>query len=230
MRPAGRRSAPGSPTSSNSPDGGASTTIAGGPAPSPGPALSAFPLALLTFVVTVTGLALGVGLLVLVPGIFVLAATALVARGLGHAQRIRMRTLLGWQAPTPPYVAPSGTKVRRFLTPLRDPQSWLDLAWGVVGLVTGTFAFVLAVTWWATALGGLSYWIWERFVPQGDDVTLASLAGLGDGRGADIALTSVIGAVAALTLPLVVRFAASLDGSVSHLLLCSRADLQHGRG
>lgn len=195
-----------------------------------GYALSAFPIALLAFVVCVTGLSLGVGLLVLVPGIFVLAATALVARGVGHAQRIRLRALLGWQAPTPSYVAGTGTKVRRFLTPLRDPQSWLDLAWALLGLVTGTFAFVLAVTWWATALGGLSYWFWERFVPQGDDVTLASLVGLGDGRGADIAVTTVIGAVAALTLPLAIRFASALDGAVSHLLLCSRAGLQEQRG
>jgi Putative sensor len=141
-----------------------------------------------------------------------------------------MRSLLGWDAPAPSYVAPSGSRVRRILTPLRDPQCWLDVVWGVVGLVTGTIAFVLALTWWAGALGGLSYWFWERFVPQGDDVTLASLVGLGDGRGADIALTSVIGAVAALTLPLVVRFASVLDGSVARVLLCSRASLQDPRG
>jgi len=37
----------------------------------------------------------------------------------------------------------------------------------------------------------------------------------------------VLGAVALLTLPLVVRFAAALHGSLAHVLLSSRAELQH---
>jgi hypothetical protein len=38
---------------------------------------------------------------------------------------------------------PDAGPVRRLLTPLRDPQSWLDALWGVAGFVTGIVAFAV---------------------------------------------------------------------------------------
>jgi signal transduction histidine kinase len=112
--------------------------------------------------------------------------------------------------------------------PLRDAQSWLDVLWCVVGLITGTIAFSLAVVWWAAAAGGLSYWFWQRWIPDGSDGTtgLADLLGFDGGRHDEIVLNLVIGAFALLTLPLVMRFAAALHGSLAHVLLSSRAELQ----
>ena len=40
--------------------------------------------------------------------------------------------MLGREAPTPEYVVArdEAGPVRRLLTPLRDPQAWIDAAWG----------------------------------------------------------------------------------------------------
>jgi signal transduction histidine kinase len=138
--------------------------------------------------------------------------------------------MLGRPAATPTYVcAREGAGFwRRSLTPLRDPQSWLDVLWCLLGLVTGTIAFVLTLVWWAVAAGGLTYWFWQMFIPYNpaDNTTLAELIGFGEGRGPEIVLNLVLGVVALLTLPLVVRFAAACHGSLASVLLSSRAELQ----
>ena len=113
------------------------------------------------------------------------------------------------------------------LTPLRDPQSWLDVVWSIAGFVTGLVAFVLTLVWWSGALGGLTYWFWQRFIPfSEDDTSLAELLGLGDGRVAESLLNLVIGAALLMTLRWVVRFAAVLHSSLAIALLSSRAELQ----
>ncbi len=195
-----------------------------------GYALSAFFLALPAFVLVVVNLALGIGLIVLVGGVLVLWVAVMVARGFARVERIRLRGMLGKQAATPAYLCPrpEDSFWRKALLPLRDAQSWLDVVWCVVGLITGTAAFTLAVTWWAAAAGGLTYWFWERWIPYDPDenTTLAELLGFGEGRHPEIVLNLAIGAFALLTLPLVMRFAAALHGSLAHVMLSSRAELQ----
>ena len=84
------------------------------------------------------------------------------------------------------------------------------------------------MAWWAAAAGGLTYWFWQRWIPEDSDGTtgLADLLGFGGGRHDEIVVNLVIGAFALLTLPLVMRFAAALHGGLAHLLLSSRAELQ----
>jgi hypothetical protein len=184
--------------------------------------LTALPIGVLTFTVVVTGLSVGVSLLVVWVGVPILVGTLFASRAFAHLERIRLRTLQDRAAPTPEYaVAPDGAgSVRRLLTPLRDPQSWIDAVWGVVGFVTGIIAFVFTVTWWAMALGGLSYWFWERWLPEdGDnDDTLAELIGL-DGANADIWLNLGIGVAALLLLPLVVRVVSQLHAGLAEAML-----------
>jgi signal transduction histidine kinase len=138
--------------------------------------------------------------------------------------------MLGKPAPTPAYTcAPDGASFwRRALTPLRDAQSWLDVLWCLVGLVTAAVAFSLALAWTAAAASGLTYWFWQRWLPapRSQDFVLAEELGLGDTRTAESLLYLGFGVVALLTLPLVVRFAAALHGSLAHALLSSRAELQ----
>ena len=95
----------------------------------------------------------------------------LVARGFARLERFRLRTWLERDVATPAYVCarPDAGFLRRTLTPLRDPQSWLDVVWCLVSFVTGTFVFVVTLAWWAAAANGLTYWFWERFLPRGDD-------------------------------------------------------------
>ncbi|MEZ0578237.1 sensor histidine kinase [Nocardioides sp. MH1] len=191
--------------------------------------VSAFLLGLLSMVVVVTGLSAGLGTVVVAGvGLVVLVATAYAARGFAHVERLRLRSMAGVEAPFPAYLraAPGAGRVRTLLTPLRDVQTWLDVLWCVVTLVTGAFAFAVAVTWWASTLGGLTYWFWERFIPRGpDNTSLAQLIGLGDSRSADVALQTSIGLFALVTLPFVVRGAAAAHAAVSRVLLCSRAEL-----
>ena len=191
--------------------------------------ISALPIAVTFFVLVVVGLALTVGLAVLVVGILVLPATVYVARTNAFFERLRLQGMLRWPAPTPTYLrAPAGAGFwRRALTPVRDPQSWLDIAWSLVALLTGTVAFAVVVAWWAGALGGLSYWFWQRFIPDSsDDHGLAYLLDLGDSRTAESWVNLVVGALFALTLPLVLRGVALLHGGLANALLCSRAALQ----
>jgi len=190
-------------------------------------ALTAFVLAIPSFGLVVAGVAAGLGTMVVAGvGLMVLVVTAYVARGFAHVERLRLRSMQRVEAPFPTYLRPGrdDSKVRALLTPLRDPQSWLDVLWCLVGWVTATFAFAVAVTWWAATLGGLSYWFWERFVPRGtDDTSLADLIGIGSTRTADVTLQTGIGLFALVTLPLAVRLAAATQAAVSHTLLCSRA-------
>ena len=193
-------------------------------------ALSSLFLAIPALVVVAVDLSLGLGLLVLIGGLLLLWVGVMVARGFARFERIRLRGMLGKTAETPAYLCPQpgDSFWRKALLPLRDPQSWLDVLWCFVGLVTATIAFSVALVWWAAAAGGLTYWFWQRWIPEDSDGTtgLADLLGFGTGRHAESMVNLVIGAVALLTLPLAVRFAAALHGSVAHVLLSSRAELQ----
>ncbi len=188
---------------------------------------SAFPLALVAFVLAVSGFALGVSTLVIWVGFPILVGTVLATRAVAAWERTRLRSWQGREVSTPEYLhaGPGASRVRRALTPLRDVQSWLDLLWSGTGLVTATFAFSVVLVWWAAAAGGLTYWFWQRWLPQPDG-TLASLLGLGEGRGPEIVLNTVFGVVAVLTLPAVVRFAAWAHAALAMTLLDSRAELQ----
>jgi hypothetical protein len=191
-------------------------------------ALTALPIGILTFTIVVTGLSAGMGLFVVWVGLPVLVGTVLLAQGFAHLERLRLRSLQDRESPDPAYLvaAPGSSALRRLLTPLRDPQSWLDAVWGVVGFVTGVFASVVTIAWWSAALGGLTYWFWERWIPEGDGTTLAELIGLGDGRDPEIWLNLGIGVGMLLTLPLVVRAVAVLHAGTADALLNGRARLR----
>lgn len=189
--------------------------------------LSAFVLGVVGFVLAVVGTAVGLGLLFTVVGIFVLAATVYAARGLAQLERVRMAHLLDADVPPASYLRSRDGDgwLRRTATPLRDPQSWLDLLWAVLSMVTGTLVFALTVTWWAVAAGGVTYWFWQLWLPEGDDQGLAELIGLGDSRTTESLLMLTIGLAAAVTLPFVVRGCAAAHAGLGQALLSTRARL-----
>lgn len=191
--------------------------------------LSAFVVAVPAFVIAVTGVALGLGLAILFVGLPILVLTVYAARGFADLERLRLRSMLGRTAPRPAYVTaePGRGAFRRNITPLLDPQSWLDVAWSLFGFATGTVAFAVTVGWVAGALGGLSYWFWQQFITFGpDSTTLAELIGFGRGRTPESWLNFGLGVFALVTLPLVVRLMAVMHSSLASALLCSRAELQ----
>ena len=186
-------------------------------------------LAVPAFSLIITGLALGIGTMVLSGvGLAVLVGTGYVARGFATVERLRLRSMLELPAAQPSYLRAqeSDGRIRAALTPLRDVQTWLDVLWCVIGLVTGIAAFVIAVVWWALTLGGLSYWFWQRYINfDADSQGLAEILGLGDTRTAESLLNLALGLVALLTLPWAVRVAALVHAAPARVLLSSRVEL-----
>ncbi len=193
-----------------------------------GYSLLAFVVSLVFFVIVVTGLSLSVGLAIILGGILLLPLTLLVARAQAALERRTMRAMLGLEAPTPTYLPaqPGAGFWARTLAPVRDPQSWLDVLWSLIGLVTGTFAFGVVVAWWATVGAGLTYWFWSAYLPA-DNEGLATVLGLGESRTAESLVNLGLGVVALVTLPVGCRIAALAHGKLAELVLCSRAELQH---
>ncbi|MBZ5738615.1 sensor histidine kinase [Nocardioides mangrovi] len=193
--------------------------------------ISAFPIALVAFVVVIVDLTLGLALSIFIGGVLLISVGIMVARGFARFERIRMRGMLGRSAPTPHYLwAERGAGFwKRQLYPLRDPQSWLEVVWAIVGLVTGTLAFAVTLAWWAATGAGLTYWFWQQWLPdrQPGDHELAYYLGLGDGRTAASLVQLALGVVALVTLPWAVRLVATIHASLASVLLCSRAELQH---
>lgn len=128
------------------------------------------------FVLAIAGLGLmtslfaaGVGLLVLVIGLPLVALSLLVARGFGVADRLLLRLTGLPEVAEPEWTrdAPGETGFWRGLTrPLRNGHYWTSLLHGViVHPVLSIISFALTVTWIAVGLGGLTYWFWGGFLP-----------------------------------------------------------------
>ncbi|RCG23976.1 sensor histidine kinase [Sphaerisporangium album] len=191
--------------------------------------LLGLPLAILSFCLLVPGLAAGTGLVVVWIGLPVLALTLVAARGLANVERSRLPEILGRPVALPRRKsAPAGSRwPRRMIQPVLDMQSWLDLLHGIVVFPVAIVTFVVTVTWWALALTGLTYplygWITSS-IPG--NVQLPELLGLGRGYTVDSLFYVALGAIAGLTLPLVLRGAALLRAGLGRALLTSVAELR----
>jgi signal transduction histidine kinase len=192
--------------------------------------LVGFPVAIAAFVVVVTGLAVGVGLLVIWVGVAVLAATLLAARGFASVERAWLPSVLGRPVPRPAYRIPEGSAVRKLITPLRDPQTWLDALHGIVRFPVAILSFVVTVTFWSIALGGVTYGAWDWALPDAstdpDNKDLLELLGIESSAGGRIALYTALGVLFAVMLPFAVRAVALLQAQLSRVLLTSRAATQ----
>ncbi|SFT95891.1 Signal transduction histidine kinase [Geodermatophilus amargosae] len=191
-----------------------------------GYALLSLPVGVLFFVVVVTGLAAGIGTVVIWVGLAVLALTLLAARGSATLERAQLPTVLGRPVPRPAYLPGEGGPVRRLLTPLRDPQSWLDALHAVLRLPLAVLAFSVTVTFWAIALGGITYGLWDWALPQEGNEDLFELLGFDGGTSLRIVGYTLIGLLAAAVLPFAVRAVAVLQAQLGRVLLTSRAATQ----
>ena len=183
--------------------------------------LVGFPVALASFVVLVTGVALSAGLVAaFLIGVPVFVATLLVAGVFAAIERGRLR-LRGDVVPVAIYKPITGAGWRGLLNPFVDRQRWLDLAHGILVFPVAVVTWSLAVTWWAGALGGLTYPLWGWAIPRGDDeadTTLAELLGF-DGFAADAVLNVLIGLFFAATLYAVIRGSAAVQAALGRQLL-----------
>ena len=191
--------------------------------------LLGLPLALASFVVLLAGTALGIGLMVTVIGLPVLAGTLYAARGLADIERLRLPSVLHQPRVRPHYRAaePGASAWRRIFVPIADAQSWLDLAHGIFKLIVTVSTFVVTVVWWAGAVGGTLYWVYDWALPRSPDETdLAELLGLGSSTLSRVGLYTAVGVFFLITLPIVVRGCALLQASFSRAMLTGVAEMR----
>ncbi|EWS81059.1 histidine kinase [Brachybacterium phenoliresistens] len=191
-------------------------------------------LAIPAFALVISLLSLGVGTAILWIGLPILVLAVLVARGFAAAGRRLITSVLGRPLPVPaPKLPPEGAgRVRRMLTPLSDPQRWLDVLWVLVQFVLVLVTFPVMVAWTIGAIGTLggplATLVLRRVLPEDQVDGLGSLLGL-SGQGAlvaDLALQAGAGLVFLLTLYPVALLVRTLHAEVGRALLSSRFEEQ----
>jgi signal transduction histidine kinase len=167
------------------------------------------------FTFVVTGLSLGLGLLITLVGFPVLVLTLLGCRGGAWLEHRRAR-LIGLDLADPPPLDRSGSFLRRASRPLVDGVAWRAAAYFVVMLAVGIVTFTVTVTFWSVGLGLLTLPIYAWSLPHGG-------AQIGShyywNQPWQLALSSLAGALLTLIAPWVVRGLAAADGGLVRALL-----------
>lgn len=109
-------------------------------------ALLGLPLGIFYFVFLVTGLSVGLGLLVTVVGIPILVLTILACRGLAQLERTLTASLLGASMPRVEPERGGGVFWRRLARQLRSGATWRELAYLLIRFPVGIASFSIAVT------------------------------------------------------------------------------------
>ena len=190
--------------------------------------LATFPLALASFIVLITGLALGVGLAVIWIGLSIGIATLEAGRGFARIERLRLRatgTVIA-EAKVPP---PSGTLWTRTVAMLTNRDLWRETLHGILALPIACFTWSVTIAWWAMVVGGLTGPIWETIAhhygaTESGSSALMRLLGWPIPAGA---FDFIVGIVALLTLLAVIRGCAAIHIGLARTLLSQdRASLE----
>jgi hypothetical protein len=160
--------------------------------------VTGLPLAVAAFTSCVTGLFAGVG--------------PALAKRFATAERARIAVVLDEPVPAPVY------RTGGWLAALADRQTWRDLAHATLRWLPSTIAASFTLTWWAGAIGGLTWALWGWALPEGNN-EVPELLGFGDGYGTIVAWYFGIGLLFAATLPAVARTAARLEAGFARALL-----------
>jgi len=196
--------------------------------------LIALLLGTIGFSLVIALLSAGVSTVVVWVGLPILVIGVLVARGFAMAERAIQSSILDTELPTPaPRTAPEGAGwMRRLLTPLTDPQNWLDSLWVLVNFVLALVTFPLALAWTvgaiATVGGPVSTLILEQVLPDSNRSGLADLVGIADpfALPVDLLLQVLVGLLFLVTLGPVVHGLTALHRGVARGLLSSRYEEQ----
>ena len=190
----------------------------------------AFPVALTGFIITVTLFSGGLGTIVtFFLGVVLIIAALYVARGFGYVELALLR-FAGRPAIEQPEWQDARARTGFFgwlRALLGNGHYWLYLLYVmVIDFVVKIVSWSIAVTWVAVALGGLSFWFWDGFIPQGDDNFYLAEVILGrfgiateNPQLADNLLNLVFGIIFAATLPLVTRGLTSLHWLIARGIL-----------
>jgi signal transduction histidine kinase len=183
-----------------------------------------FGFLILTMPIAIIGLAIistvfftGLGLVAIVVGIFLMVASFYIARGFGTLELVRLRWAGRPEIRRPVWDRIDGAQGfwRAVFGPFIDGHYWLYLLHSlVVNPIVSIVSWSLTVAWTATALGGVTGWIWQPFIPN-DERTFWLNQWLLERFFPDAApidpvlgervLEVLIGVIFLLTLPLVFR-------------------------
>jgi signal transduction histidine kinase len=168
-----------------------------------------------------TGLTLGVGLVIVWVGVFILALTVLAWRGGAWVERRWVRATLGVRIPDPYRALPDGSLWQRARILASDPATWKDLAYLVVLFPLGLAWFVATSSLWLFALGFLTAPLWYWIPPRGEvalfnngDTAWVVIDSLPDAVGA-----AVVGAALCVAAAWAVRGMAAAHGRIALALL-----------
>ncbi|MEV0896686.1 sensor histidine kinase [Actinoplanes sp. NPDC049802] len=144
--------------------------------------LIGFPIGLMTVVVGLAGFGVGAGTVIIWVGLPILVATLMLCRGFAVVERARIGAVLNRKVPHPVYRSGRDQGgLRRMLVSLSDGQSWLDLLHAIFRFIPSTLAFSFTLTWWAGAIGGLTWPLYGWTLPSGpDNQDLPEILGLAD--------------------------------------------------
>ncbi|MFP5020356.1 sensor histidine kinase [Pseudonocardia phyllosphaerae] len=186
--------------------------------------LAGLPLALVSGIVVIVGLALGAGTFVAWIGLPIVVGTLAGARGFAELERRATVAATGRPLPPHHYRPNRGRRLMsRLFRALADPQSWRDVAHAVAGLPLRVITAVVALVWAITGLGGVFYVFWQWSLPRGEgDWTLFhSTTGMHSSAG-DIALNTCLGVLLLVTLPTVVRWLTDVRALLARGLLTNQ--------
>jgi signal transduction histidine kinase len=112
---------------------------------------------IITFTVTVTGLALSIGLLpAFLLGVPVLVATVYLVHGMAVMERRRAMLFMDVDLPARPMPAKPGRSwLRNFLALTVSPEFWKEACYSLLLLPLGVISGSLVLSFWAVAVAGL---------------------------------------------------------------------------
>src|SRR3954452_15953035 len=192
----------------------------------------AFPLATVAFGITLALFNAAIGTLItFFIGLILLIAGLYVARGFGTLELALLRwvgrpevTAPDWQDPR----ARSGF-FGWLKAVLGNGHYWLYLLWaGLIDFIVATVSWSIMITWVATALGGVTYWFWQIFLPIHSNpvypaywllVHIGFPVGNADPRVVDAVGYLILGIIFLATLPFVIRGLVSLHWLVAKGML-----------
>jgi signal transduction histidine kinase len=196
-----------------------------------GYALIALPQGIFAFTYTVVTVSLSAGLLITFIGLPLLAASGVVMRWLGDGMRRGSNLVSDDEVAAPLPFRPRPGLVGWARSGITDATAWRARVYALLKLPLGILSFTVAITFYVTGLGGLSYPVWRPFLPyqHGDDGHRHRGANFGPHYFLDtpfrIVLMVVIGLVFLLAAPWVVRGVLLLDrAAVRGLLGPTRRD------
>lgn len=179
--------------------------------------LPGFFISLIGFVVLITLFSVSIATLIIWIGALLLPLTLFVATGFANLSRARARQ---WGAPIAEVVRrPRGSGIRGWIGAMAEGRRWLDLLFeAVFALPIRLFTFSVVVPWFIGALGGLTYFFWGRFLPEGNTelveliVAVSNDTSLVDLEFGTIATTQfIVGLVLLLSFPFVLHAMARLE-------------------